>query len=94
MRGGEDDEGTFGEGEGDGDMLMEVMEAREEAEEATGEEEVQALRKVNRERMDGVVKRLGEAFERDDLEAARKECVRLRYWVGVEDRLREGTSMH
>jgi molecular chaperone HscB len=94
VRGGEDDEGTVGDGQGDPELLMEVMEAREAAEEASEDEEVQGLRRENAKKIEEVVKRLGEAFERDDLESARKDCVRLRYWVGVEDRLREGTNMH
>jgi molecular chaperone HscB len=83
-----------GDGQGDPELLMEVMEAREAAEEASEDEEVQSLRRENAKKIEEVVKRLGEAFERDDLESARKDCVRLRYWVGVEDRLREGTNMH
>lgn len=92
--GGEDDEGTLGEGQGDMEILMEVMEAREAAEEAEGEEEVRSLREENRRRIEDVVERLGRAFEEDDLDTAKTMCIRLRYWVGVEDRLREGNSMH
>jgi molecular chaperone HscB len=102
MRGfgsGADDEGTIGvgtlaEAEGDEEMLMDVMEAREAAEEATSDEEVEKLRAENRVKMEKVIGTLSKAFEDDDLEKAKKEVVRLGYWVSVEDRLREGNSMH
>lgn len=94
MKGGEDDEGTLGDEPGDTDMLMEVMEAREAAEEAQEEDKIWTLRQENTKRIEEVIERMADAFERDDLETARKDCIRLRYWVGVEDRLREGTSMH
>jgi molecular chaperone HscB len=102
MRGvhdGADDEGTIGvgtpgEAEGDEEMLMDVMEAREAAEEATSDEEVERLRAENRVKMEEVIGTLTKAFEEDDLTKARKEVVRLGYWVSVEDRLREGNSMH
>ena len=95
---GDDEEGLLG-GEAelkleDEEMLLEVMEVREQAEEAETEEEVAALRKENQKRIDACVRILEEAFGMDDLGKAKKEVVKLRYWVGVEDRLREGNSMH
>jgi molecular chaperone HscB len=71
-----------------------VLEVRERAEEAETEEEIRALREENEVRIVDAVERVAKAFERDDLNAAREEVIRLRYWVGVEDRLREGNSMH
>jgi molecular chaperone HscB len=92
--GGDGDEATFGEGQGDAELLAEVLEVREQAEEAETEDEVRALREENEVRIADAVGRVAKAFERDDLDAAREETIRLRYWVGVEDRLREGNSMH
>jgi molecular chaperone HscB len=89
-----DEEHVLGQAEGDEEILMEVMEAREEAEEAEGEEEISNLRAENNQRIEAVVNRLEEAFKKDDLITAKREAVRLSYWVGVEDRLREGNGNH
>ncbi|CAG8092205.1 unnamed protein product [Penicillium nalgiovense] len=78
---------------------MEVMEVQETIEEvgesAEGEAQINELKKENEERIVECVRRLGEAFEKGDLEAARKECIRLRFWYSVGEGLREwepGTS--
>lgn len=68
---------------------MEVLELREQIEEAETEVEVEEMRTDNEERLAKSVRVLEEAFARDDLEAARREAVRLRYWVNVGDTLRE-----
>lgn len=71
----------------DPELLGSVMEAREEIEEAESEEEVERLREPNELRTRESVRRLAEAFERDELEMARRECVRLRYWVNIRESL-------
>jgi DnaJ-domain-containing protein 1 len=77
------------------DMLLEVMEAREKAEEASDDpDKVQRLREENNERIEAVVQNLEHAFGEGDLDGAAKAVSKLRYWVGVEDRLRTGSSMH
>ncbi|KAJ5971165.1 uncharacterized protein N7479_001083 [Penicillium vulpinum] len=77
----------------DAEMLMEVMEVQETIEEAGGsaeaEAQINALKKENEERIVRCVGRLGGAFEKGDLEAARKECIRLRFWYSVGEGLRE-----
>ncbi|KAJ5510911.1 Heat shock protein DnaJ N-terminal [Penicillium expansum] len=77
----------------DAETLMEVMEVQETIEEvgasADAEAQINALKKENEERVVGCVGRLEEAFEKGDLEAARKECIRLRFWYSVGEGLRE-----
>lgn len=79
----------------DPETLMEVMEAQETVEEASSLPEAEAeatinrLRDENAARIDASVKALGEAFDRGDIEAARAECVRLRFWYSLADGLRE-----
>lgn len=66
---------------------MEVLETREEIEEAGEERDLDGLKVRNEERIakcEGVV---GEALEAGDVETARRETVRLRYWVNVRDSL-------
>ena len=84
-----DDAAQLGEGKDDQELLLEVLELRERIEEAETEAEVEEMTAENEERLTESVRVLEEAFARDDLEAARKEAVRLRYWVNVGDTLRE-----
>lgn len=64
---------------------MDVLEAREAIEEAEEEGDLKGLREENDERMAESVRILEEAFAKDDLETAKKEAVRLRYWVNIGD---------
>ncbi|CAG8908791.1 unnamed protein product [Penicillium egyptiacum] len=77
----------------DAETLMEVMEVQETIEEVGASAEavaqINALKKENEGRVVECVGRLGEAFEKGDLEAARKECIRLRFWYSVGEGLRE-----
>lgn len=66
---------------------MEVLEAREEIEEAQSEEDLWPMKVINEERIRGSLKRLGELFKEDDLENAKVETVRLRYWVNIRESL-------
>lgn len=66
---------------------MEVLETRELIEAALEEEELRELREVNEERIMESEAVLGEAFGRDDLERAREEAVRLRYWTNIKESL-------
>ena len=71
----------------DPELLMEVLETREEIENATAEEELVELKRVNDERIvesEGVLER---AFGEDDVLAAKKEAVKLRYWVNIKESL-------
>ncbi|KAH8145076.1 uncharacterized protein LAJ45_10856 [Morchella importuna] len=71
----------------DQELLMEVLEAREEIEEAQSEEDLWPMKVINEERIRGSLKRLGELFKEDDLENAKVETVRLRYWVNIRESL-------
>lgn len=77
----------------DPQTLMEVMEVQETIEEVGAGPEAEGaiaeLKKENDARVAGCVERLGRAFERGDIEAARQECVRLRFWYSVGEGLRE-----
>ncbi|KAI0485204.1 Co-chaperone HscB, C-terminal oligomerization domain-containing protein [Xylariaceae sp. FL0804] len=66
-------------------LLMLVLEAREEVEAAEDEGDLEAPRRENEERIAASVERLGELFARDDREAARRETVRLRYWMNIRE---------
>lgn len=68
-------------------LLMEVLGAREEIEEAETEDDLSPLRTVNDERIQGSLRTLEYAFSGDDLETAKVEAVRLRYWVNIKESL-------
>lgn len=69
----------------DPELLMEVLEAREEIEEVENEEGLVEMRRVNEERIARSEEVLEKAFREDDLEGARGEAVRLRYWVNIRE---------
>lgn len=77
----EDDSAKLSENE----LLMEVMTAREEVEEAENEEQLVGMRDENTERIDESVEILDDAFASGDMERAAKEAVRLRYWMNIEE---------
>lgn len=77
----------------DPETLMEVMEVQE-AIEAVGaspeaEAEINALKKENDGRIAACTNALAGAFDRGDIEGARKECIRLRFWYSVGEGLHE-----
>lgn len=71
----------------DPELLMEVLEAREAIEEAETEEEVLAMKESNEEKINQSVAVLDKAFKEDDVETAKSEAVKLRYWVNIKDSL-------
>ncbi|KAL4888653.1 HSCB C-terminal oligomerization domain-containing protein [Aspergillus ambiguus] len=82
----------------DPETLMEVMEVQETIEEVgadpAAESTIAQLKKENDGRVADCVKTLGEAFDRGDIETARQECVRLRFWYSVGEGLREWEPGH
>ncbi|QDS68219.1 hypothetical protein FKW77_010581 [Venturia effusa] len=83
----EDDAAKLGDASEDQDLLMEVLELREAIEEAQVQEEVDAIKRENEERVRESVRVLEEAFKADDIDTARREAVKLRYWINVEETL-------
>lgn len=69
----------------DPELLMEVLEAREQIEEAQEEGDLVEMREVNDGRIKESVRILERCFAEDDLEMAKEEAVKLRYWINVAD---------
>ncbi|KAI8629413.1 Co-chaperone Hsc20 [Xylariaceae sp. FL1651] len=69
----------------DPELLMLVLETRETIEEAEDEADLEGLRAENEARIRDCEARLEELFARDDLEAAKAEAVRLRYWINIRE---------
>ncbi|TEA16490.1 J-type co-chaperone JAC1 [Colletotrichum sidae] len=73
----------------DPELLMVVLEAREEIEEAGSESELAPQRAANDERIRESEDVLEEAFRNDDMETAKREAVKLRYWVNIQESLND-----
>ncbi|CZT45470.1 related to related molecular chaperone [Rhynchosporium secalis] len=71
----------------DPELLMEVLDAREEIESVEEEGDLEGMKGVNEERIRGSEEVLDRAFREDDLNKAKEEAVRLRYWVNIKESL-------
>ncbi|KAI8301931.1 J-type co-chaperone JAC1 [Colletotrichum sp. SAR11_240] len=71
----------------DPELLMVVLEAREEIEEAAAESELEGQRAANDGRIRESEEVLEEAFRHDDIDTAKREAVKLRYWVNIQESL-------
>ncbi|KAL0079250.1 HSCB C-terminal oligomerization domain-containing protein [Phycomyces blakesleeanus] len=67
----------------DPELLMDVMEFREELEEAETEEDVARLKKVNDEKYREAVQHISGAFGKGDYELAKEYTVQLQYWARI-----------
>ncbi|KAL8723393.1 MAG: hypothetical protein Q9225_000309 [Loekoesia sp. 1 TL-2023] len=72
-----------GDANTDAGFLMDVMEVREGIEAARSREEIEEMKAENNERKKASEDRLDELFRTGDIEAARRETVKLGYWVNV-----------
>jgi molecular chaperone HscB len=69
----------------DPELLMEVLDAREAIEEAEKEEDLVEMKEVNEARIRASEEVLEKCFAADDIEGAKGEAVRLRYWVNIRE---------
>ncbi|KAJ8107605.1 hypothetical protein OPT61_g8749 [Boeremia exigua] len=69
----------------DPELLMEVLEAREQIEEAESEEDLVGMKDENEVRIQESIKALEEAFAKNDVELAKSETVKLRYWMNISE---------
>ncbi|KAF2627831.1 co-chaperone protein HscB, mitochondrial precursor [Macroventuria anomochaeta] len=69
----------------DPELLMEVLEAREQIEEAESEEDLVEMKDENEVRIQESIKTLEQAFAEDDMESAKSETVKLRYWMNISE---------
>jgi molecular chaperone HscB len=69
--------------------LLEVMDAQEALEEAGSQGEIERLMEENVARIKETEAVLGKAFAGEDVESAKRECVRLNYWRSLQQALRE-----
>ncbi|WVQ72663.1 Fe-S protein assembly co-chaperone HscB [Cryptococcus sp. DSM 104548] len=67
-------------------LLMEILEAREELEEAESQEEIDRIRATNHENVQEIIQALTAAFAETPpkLDEAKVLAVQLKYWMGLE----------
>ncbi|KAA8915235.1 hypothetical protein TRICI_002592 [Trichomonascus ciferrii] len=73
----------------DEELLMDVLMARESIADAETREDLEQIRKENDSRIAESEKILDQAFQKDDLEAARAETVKLSYWQSIRHQINE-----
>lgn len=73
----------------DMETLAELMEVRERIEGCRDRGEWEGMKEENRRRMEGAVESVGRALEEGDVEGARREVVRLKYWRSLEEGLED-----
>ncbi|KAK3366863.1 hypothetical protein B0T24DRAFT_369980 [Lasiosphaeria ovina] len=81
----EGDEHGAETGPPDAELLTTVLDAREAIEDAAREADLAPVRAANDARIAACEDALARAFEGGDLEAAKAETVRLRYWINIRE---------
>lgn len=71
----------------DPELLMEVLDAREQIEDAQEEAELDGMKRDNDEHISSSEAVLNVAFMADDLAGAKSEAVKLRYWTNIKESL-------
>ncbi|KAK8853213.1 Fe-S protein assembly co-chaperone HscB [Kwoniella newhampshirensis] len=72
-------------------LLAEILEAREELEDASSPDEIESIRSSNREKVSDLIQSLTTAFSQTppNLDEAKILAVQLRYWQGLEKAAKE-----
>ena len=71
----------------DPELLMEVLEMREYIEVAQEAKDLGPMKDENDRKVKESVEVLEKAFRMDDVEKAKEEAVRLRYWINIKESL-------
>ncbi|KAI8078062.1 Co-chaperone HscB, C-terminal oligomerization domain-containing protein [Gilbertella persicaria] len=71
------------------ELLMEVMELREELDEVGSEEELKSLKQRNDEKYQETVDKLQAAFDQQDYEKAKELATELQYWTSIQTAIHE-----
>lgn len=71
----------------DPELLMEVLEMRENIEAAEEATDLEPMKEENEKKIAKSVMMLDQAFISDDIDAAKEEAVKLRYWINIRESL-------
>jgi len=70
-------------------FLLQIMEIREQAEDANTDDKIKPLIEENNSRIEETNQRLSDAFSQRDYEKAKRLTAELRYWDRIDETLRE-----
>ncbi|KAK9685412.1 molecular chaperone [Basidiobolus ranarum] len=73
----------------DPELLMEVLEVREELEDAQTDAEVEDIKLANDVKLKESIQELSLAFKRNDMERAKLLSIQLQYWVNIKKATQE-----
>mmetsp|Transcript_301 Transcript_301/g.465 ORF Transcript_301/g.465 Transcript_301/m.465 type:complete len:217 (+) Transcript_301:135-785(+) len=76
----------------DNNLLTEIMEVREEIEDASSDNELRALLLTCHERQSKLYEKLVSAFREERIEDAKSDTAKLQYWNRVEETIKEKIS--
>ncbi|TIB77859.1 hypothetical protein E3Q23_01050 [Wallemia mellicola] len=68
----------------DPDLLMEILDLREQLEEATSEDQVRSLRETNKEAINSTINDVSAAFQNENYEDAKNLTIKLRYLTNLD----------
>ena len=71
----------------DPELLMEVLEMREDIEAAGEEADLVPIKEPNDVKINASVKVIEDAFMADNMIAAKEEAIKLRYWINIKESL-------
>jgi len=79
----------------DQDLLMEIMEIREEIEDLDKDSpDLRSIAKSNRQKMEIIAKELGELFSTHDYEGAKTKTIKLRYLTKIQEEIINKVGEH
>ncbi|KAH8549974.1 Co-chaperone HscB, C-terminal oligomerization domain-containing protein [Umbelopsis sp. PMI_123] len=67
----------------DPELLMEVMEIREQMEDAETEDDIMQLKQENNEKIEQTAEQLSKAFSSNNMEEAKELTIQLQYWDNI-----------
>ncbi|KAI9484051.1 MAG: Co-chaperone HscB, C-terminal oligomerization domain-containing protein [Benjaminiella poitrasii] len=73
----------------DPELLMEVMEFREELEEVENEKDIVPLKERNDGKHQEIIQKLKDAFDKEDYSLAKDLAIELQYWTSIQNAILE-----
>ncbi|CAB4494879.1 unnamed protein product [Rhizophagus irregularis] len=69
----------------DQELLMEILDVREQLEEATNENNVKAIKNESEDKINNIIAELSQAFNSNDFYMAKELTVKLQYWYNIRN---------
>ena len=76
----------------DHNLLLEIMEIREEVDHALSDDELRPLLKSCQKKQSLLIKELAESFQHDRIDDAKYQAAKLQYWNRIEETIMEKVS--